>query len=90
VARNDFMDPLGHWECIKCGACCKLAGLVLPDLDRGDGGCKHLLRDNTCEIYDNRPDICRVPGWMKQKPLELADACNEVVKIAEEKTTNDN
>jgi hypothetical protein len=26
--------------------------------DRGDGVCKHLTKDNKCEIYDHRPLIC--------------------------------
>lgn len=28
--------------------------------DRGDGVCKHLTPDNRCQIYETRPDTCRV------------------------------
>lgn len=50
------------FDCTKCGACCKsLEGHPLTThLDRGDGTCKHLREDNTCRIYETRPDICRV------------------------------
>jgi Fe-S-cluster containining protein len=40
----------------------------LSHLDRGDGGCVHLTADDTCAIYEARPDACRVgervPPWM--------------------------
>ena len=46
--------------CSQCGACCKnIAGLGLPH--SGDGICAYLDRDNnTCSIYEERPEICRV------------------------------
>lgn len=47
-----------------------------PELDRGDGICKNLAEDNTCRIYDDRPDYCRVSR--KNTDLELATACNTV------------
>lgn len=54
-----------------------LAGLEPVSLDRGDGVCKHLLDDKqTCGIYEDRPDICRVHS-MKDRlnvPDELFDA----------------
>lgn len=48
------------FECWSCGACCKLAGLNHPELDRGDGICKNLTPDNLCSIYNERPDFCRL------------------------------
>ncbi|MCK8503059.1 YkgJ family cysteine cluster protein [Myxococcus sp. MISCRS1] len=45
-------------ECTLCGACC-----VAPDiaaLDKPLGlRCPHLLPDNLCAIYEQRPSICR-------------------------------
>jgi hypothetical protein len=46
-------------NCRNCKAyCCRRIGLLNPDLDRGDLVCKHLNKDNKCDIYDNRPLIC--------------------------------
>jgi Fe-S-cluster containining protein len=54
--------------CSGCGACCLKAGFFKPKLDRGDGGCKHLDDDMSCEIYEDRPDFCRV-GYSYKKGL---------------------
>lgn len=50
------------FNCSKCGLCCKnpMIANVCPELDRGDGVCIHLRDDNTCDIYDTRPDYCRI------------------------------
>jgi Fe-S-cluster containining protein len=51
------------FPCNNCGACCKSIRLSpLTDwLDRGDGVCKHFDENqNTCTIYENRPEICNV------------------------------
>lgn len=63
------------FPCNKCGACCRMAwvstelqswGWVLPD-----GSCKHLLPDNTCDIYETRPEACRIdarkPHWVPEE-----------------------
>ena len=50
------------FPCNQCGKCCSnvhLSELTQP-LDRGDGVCRHLGKDMRCNIYDTRPDICRV------------------------------
>ncbi|WP_300796397.1 YkgJ family cysteine cluster protein [Helicobacter sp. UBA3407] len=45
------------FPCTHCGICCK----HITNFDMGNGICKHLnLQSNECEIYENRPDICRV------------------------------
>ena len=51
-----------NFLCSKCGACCKnIAGLGLPH--NGDGVCTNLdQKSNTCSIYEDRPEICRVDG----------------------------
>ena len=46
-------------KCNNCKAyCCRKIGLIDPSLDRGDCVCKHLTKDNKCDIYENRPLIC--------------------------------
>ncbi|WP_139492150.1 YkgJ family cysteine cluster protein [Brevibacillus dissolubilis] len=49
------------FPCSTCGLCCQnISGVeALAELDRGDGVCIH-LRDNRCQTYETRPDICRV------------------------------
>ena len=39
---------MSEFKCDKCGACCKIVG------------CDKLNDDNTCSIYETRPDCCRV------------------------------
>ena len=47
---------------ISCGSCkaycCRVAGKIMKELDRGDGVCKFLTEDNKCSIYEDRPFIC--------------------------------
>lgn len=52
---------LNHFPCNSCGLCCKNIGHIkeLKDYDRGDGVCIH-LKDNLCDIYEDRPLICRI------------------------------
>lgn len=65
---------LSNFKCDKCGSCCRnverwrnnskklseLLGveLVFPIRDI-NGICEYLSEDNTCTIYDRRPDVCR-------------------------------
>ena len=50
-----------NFPCEKCGECCKRAGKVFPDWPvRDDGSCVHLNENNLCDIYETRPDVCRV------------------------------
>jgi len=54
---------MNNFFCDKCGLCCKnIKGIKeLKEFDRGDGICKYLNeKTNLCEIYENRPLICRV------------------------------
>ena len=37
-----------------------MAGFNHPELDRGDGACINLTKDNLCSIYETRPDFCRL------------------------------
>ena len=59
--------------CSSCGACCLAAGSNNLMPDRGDGACIHLNKNNKCNIYEKRPDICRVKGskkdWIKSTKI---------------------
>ena len=48
------------FKCKKCGECCRHIGGIIPELDRGDGVCKHLTNEGLCAVYESRPLICRV------------------------------
>ena len=48
------------FKCSACAACCISAGIDGRMPDRGDGACAFLTEDLLCEIFETRPDICRV------------------------------
>lgn len=50
------------FPCDRCGLCCRHLEQIpqLKDFDSGDGKCVHLLDNNECLIYNNRPNICNV------------------------------
>lgn len=50
------------FPCDKCGTCCKHIDLIpqLNEYDNGKGRCIHLMTNNLCDIYENRPDICNI------------------------------
>lgn len=52
---------MDHFECDKCGECCRNIKDVeeYRNLDRGDGVCKY-LNGNLCSIYSVRPLLCRI------------------------------
>lgn len=56
--RLTVLSNVDKFPCSKCGACCRRAGKrgIMPD--RGDGACVHLTKENTCAIYETRPDQC--------------------------------
>lgn len=60
------------FQCSKCGACCRRAGLFGLMPSREDGACIHLAEDNTCMIYETRPEICRVER-MAERNREMFD-----------------
>ena len=49
------------FECTKCGECCRNLNKspLYKDLDDGNGICIY-LKGNLCDIYHNRPLLCRV------------------------------
>lgn len=50
------------FNCDCCGICCRNVGKEpsMREYDRGDGVCKHLNKENKCNIYEQRPLICNV------------------------------
>lgn len=60
----------GKFPCSRCGACCRFVSRLTEE-QRGEkirtlpnGTCVHLRSDNTCDIYEDRPKICRVDAMM--------------------------
>lgn len=53
---------MDEFPCTKCGACCRRASNFpdFPEPTDEDGVCVHLQDDNTCGIYEDRPDVCRI------------------------------
>ena len=64
------MGVMGRaFPCEQCGCCCIHVDLILDieHLDRGDGVCIHLTKDNLCRIYGSRPDACNVETQYETK-----------------------
>jgi len=51
-----------NFPCSGCGLCCKNISTIqaLKDFDTGDGVCLHLNNEGQCDIYEMRPEVCRV------------------------------
>ena len=54
------------FPCSQCGECCRHISNILPDFDIGDGVCCHLTDNGLCDIYDERPLICRVDLYFEK------------------------
>jgi len=82
-----------NFPCSKCGACCRRAGNwsngIVPV--KADGSCGHLLPDDTCGIYDERPVVCNVTrgyvelfsgGGLTEKEFFRLNSmvCNEMIR----------
>lgn len=61
------MPKLECFPCAQCGECCRHIDLIplLAHFDRGDGVCIH-LNGNLCDIYEYRPEICRVDAMYER------------------------
>ena len=57
------------FNCWNCGVCCKMCNLLdeLKHFDSGNGVCINLNDDNTCAIYDTRPDVCNTKTMYNAK-----------------------
>lgn len=53
-----------RFPCTRCGCCCRRANLIPRDAQfpykTHKGVCEMLAEDNTCKVYDHRPDVCRI------------------------------
>ena len=47
---------------------------------RRDGACLYLTKDNLCEIYDTRPELCNVKTMYKRK-LEDGDISRNTKEV---------
>jgi dUTP pyrophosphatase len=66
---------MNQFNCWKCGACCKFCDRVeeLKHFDRGDGVCVNLLPDNSCAIYESRPEICNTKRMYEKRYKSILD-----------------
>ena len=66
-----------------CGECCRHIDLIseLSEFDSGNGICIH-LKENICDIYENRPDLCRVDR-MYEKQFSKEYTWDEFCKLNE-------
>jgi len=46
------------FECTRCGVCCVAPDIAALDKPLGQR-CVHLMADNLCAVYDDRPAVCR-------------------------------
>ena len=60
------------FPCTKCGACCKRAGATGLMPSKADGSCIYLNTDNTCSVYNKRPDICSIDKMYKKRQLLMS------------------
>jgi len=80
------------FPCTKCGSCCKRVGQVIalglnfPYKTDENGVCEMLTEDNTCRVYESRPDICRIDEIAKMLKKDrdryykkTIRACNEMM-----------
>lgn len=79
-------------SCGTCNVCCVALTIDDPELQKVQGfRCKNALRDNSCAIYDRRPQTCRDfnCGWRRLKwvrePLR-PDTSGVLVRLQEELT----
>ena len=71
-------------KCWNCSACCRLCDKLeeLKHFDRGDGVCINLKEDNTCAIYDTRPEICNTKR-MYEKEYKDYISWDQYVELSE-------
>ena len=56
--KTDVLSYDKPWNCVGCGACCfNVSRFGLEEKE--DGSCVNLNDDMSCNIYEDRPSICR-------------------------------
>ena len=80
---------MNKFPCTSCGACCRRLNIVPKEILRKNGlkadstgRCQHLLKDNKCRIYKNRPQMCVVDHRKTNTNPDVyyktvADTCNQ-------------
>jgi len=66
----------------------------MQQYDRGDGACMFLQEDNSCGVYEYRPDLCRTNVmferfWSKTMTWEEYLAASELMCKAMDNEVND-
>ena len=91
------------FPCTKCGCCCKhidqvaaayadIPELRFPHTFEPSGRCTHLTDSYLCDIYENRPTICRTDSALfKEKYFpelttlqyyrKMAESCNFLMQL---------
>lgn len=74
MQQYDSITPRRAFPCSQCGLCCQHVNLAAETqfLDRGDGVCKHYnASEKSCEIYAQRPPVCRVEQHFDTRYVHL-------------------
>lgn len=77
-----------RFPCVGCGACCRRMDIALAQIKAlgldvefpykvTNGTCEMLAEDNTCKVYNDRPDICNI-----DKMIELCEMDKDQAYIA--------
>jgi Fe-S-cluster containining protein len=77
------------FPCTACGLCCRIGPRLVEGWPlREDGACAHLNDDNTCAIYDTRPEVCRVHEMQKKSGIDQRTYFNLSAKICNDFQTD--
>jgi hypothetical protein len=70
-----------HGECNRCGMCCDVYKMLIPEFSNGSGGCNKLYYENvdgkklaSCEILWSRPAGCLL--YPRDPYEELPEKCS--------------
>ena len=72
LGRDESVEPelVAGRTCGSCNVCCVALTIDDPALQKAQGyRCRHAQRDNSCAIYETRPQTCRTffCGWRRLK-----------------------
>ena len=69
------MDGEIKFNCSGCGACCRRVNILpnFPEPINEDGSCSHLQEDNSCAIYEDRPEICHVEKMYDKRHFTMKE-----------------
>ena len=79
---------MSSFPCSGCGACCRRVYAFSKEelgewglSTKKDGSCINLLDDNSCAIYETRPDICRVDVQAQNSGIDIKSYFTENIRI---------